>query len=237
MLSVSDTVPAGYRLAYEIGQKVAGDFSLAHNMSGRFHISRHNDQNWGLLTVPNALVLGVHQAMDEPGIELPPDSTSSKLNAHITVMRPEEIEVIGGPDKLRHDRGKMFTYTIGRLVSMVPRGWKEMSKVWALRVISPALQTLRRSYGLTSKPKDNKFDFHITVAVRRKNVLGANEVVKAAVDICPGCGVQLSKEAREDDSIAALPHRFEESNMSRAAKARPNDRWCQICAREIGTHG
>ena len=180
MLSVTDEVPAAYRVAYEIGQKVAGDFSLVHNMSGRFHISNHNDQNWGLLTVPNALVLGVHQAMDEPGIELPPDSTSLKLNAHITVMRPEEIAAIGGPDKLKHDRGKMFTYTIGRLVSMVPKGWKEMSKCWALRVISPALQTLRKSYGLTSKPNGGKFDFHITVAVRRKGVLGKNETGKAA---------------------------------------------------------
>jgi hypothetical protein len=180
MLRVTDGIPEVYREAYRLGEKIAGDFSLATNLAGRFHISKHNDQNWGLLTVPNALVLGIHHAMDEPGIELPPDSVSGKLNAHVTVMRPEEIEAIGGPDKLKHDRGKMFRYTTGRIVSMVPKGWKEMSKCWALRVISPALQTLRKSYGLTPKPNDNKFDFHITVAVRRKNVLGPNEVGKAA---------------------------------------------------------
>jgi hypothetical protein len=183
MLNVTDDISPAYQAAYDIGQKVAGDFSLATNMAGRFYVSTHKGQNWGLLNVPNALVLGVFHAMDEPGIELPPDSGSEKLNAHITVMRPEEIAAIGGPDKLKHDRGKNFSYTIGRMVSMVPNGWKEMSKCWALRVISPALQTLRKSYGLTPKPNDNKFDFHLTVAVRRKNVLGKNETGKAAESI------------------------------------------------------
>jgi hypothetical protein len=50
-----------------------------------------------------------------------------------------------------------------------------------LRVHSPELQELRRSYGLSSLPNDGKFDFHITVAIRRKNVLGRNTVSKGIV--------------------------------------------------------
>ena len=58
------------------------------------------------------MVRGVFQAMKEPGAELPTQS-SGELDAHITVMRPEEIELLGGPDVLKGDRGKR----LGRLRS------------------------------------------------------------------------------------------------------------------------
>ena len=101
------------------------------------------------------------------------------FNAHITVMRPEEIKQVGGADKIS-ERGKQFHYTISRLYSVEPEGWPEMAKVWFLRVHSPELQQLRRSYGLSSLPKDGKHDFHVSVAVRRKGVLGRNETRKDA---------------------------------------------------------
>ncbi len=44
------------------------------------------------------------------------------------------------------------------------------------------------------------------------------------------------KAARDIDEIADAPHEFEESVMSRAAQARPEDRWCQVCARPIEKH-
>jgi hypothetical protein len=149
------------------------------NLVGTFFVNEYKDRPWGLLSVPNAMVRGIFKAMNEPGAEMPTDSTTGELNAHISVMRPEEIEMIGGANVLKNDRGKQFRYTLQRLESLVPVGWEEMSRAWMMRVHSPELQKLRKSYGLTNKPKDNKFDFHITVAVRRKGVLNPNDVAKA----------------------------------------------------------
>lgn len=177
ILDVQDGLGYWNEQVFMLGCKIAADTSPSYNLSGMFYVNTHKEKPWGLLTVPNAMVRGVFEAMDEIGIELPP-SEEGNLRAHISVMRPEEIEQIGGPDKLKNDRGKRFAYTIGRLVECEPEGWPEMSKCWMLRVHSPELQQLRRSYGLTSLPRDGEFDFHITVAVRRRGVLGRNDTAK-----------------------------------------------------------
>lgn len=162
-------------------EKLAADMQPANNMTGTFYISEHNGRPWGNLAVPNAIVRGVFQAMSEPGIELPPGD-DDKLNAHITVIRPEEIMAVGGADKFKADRGKQFNYSIGRLVSVTPRGWDEMSKAWMLRVHSTALTELRKSYSLSAKPNNDKHDFHISVAVRRKKVLQRGEISKVVME-------------------------------------------------------
>jgi hypothetical protein len=158
------------------GEKVAAAGEPAYNLTGLLYLTKHKDKDWGMLSVPNALVRGVFDAMSEPGIELP--VSDGKLNAHITVFRPEDIEKVGGPDKFNNDRGKPFRYTISRLVGFKPAGWQDMERCWVLRVHSPELQQLRRSYGLSSLPADGKFDFHITVATRKSGVLGRNEKAK-----------------------------------------------------------
>lgn len=176
MLYVSDTLHPIHRQLFQMGEKLAADSEpeIAYNLSGMLYLSSNG---WLMLTVPNALLRGVFSAMHEPGIELPPAGPDGRVNAHITVMRPEEIQQIGGADSVA-ERGKQFRYTIGRLYSVVPDGWPEMSRVWFLRVHSPELQLLRRSYGLSSLPKEGKHDFHITVAVRRRGVLGRNDTSK-----------------------------------------------------------
>jgi len=126
--------------------------------------------------VPNPLVQGVFSAMHEPGIELPP-APSGKLEAHITVFRPEEVAAIGGADKIT-ERGKMFGYRLGGLYSLEPAGWPEMERVWCLAVSSQPLQTLRKSYGLSALPDEGRKRFHVSVAVRRRRVLGDNAVGK-----------------------------------------------------------
>lgn len=167
------------RLLFVLGTrlvKTAAEPVPAYNLAGTLYLA---DSGWILLTVPNALVRGMFAAMREPGIELPPGANGGPLNAHISVFRPEELAELGGPDKIT-ERGKTFHYSIGRLVAVEPDGWSEMARAWFLRVHSPELQQLRRSYGLSSLPNNGKYDFHITVAVRRKAVLGRNEVSKAA---------------------------------------------------------
>ena len=162
-----------HQAVYDMGVKCAGDTHPAYNMAGMlFGKNSEEHGSWVMLAVPNALVRGVFSAMQEPGIELPP-SKDGKLVAHISVMRPEEIDLIGGLDKIT-ERGDTFHYNLGKLVHCVPDGWKEMSDCWFLEAHSPELQDLRRSYGLSSLPKNGEFKFHITVAVRRKGVLGRN---------------------------------------------------------------
>jgi len=163
--------------AHVDGIKSAGGPVTAHALAGRLYLSK---SGWILLEVPNSLVRGAFDALNEPGAELPFQSNGT-LNAHITVMRPEEIEQIGGPDKIT-ERGHSFSYTLGPVQEVVPDGWQEMAKVWYIQVKSPDLQNLRKTYGLSPKPNDSKYDFHITIGVRRKGVMQNNSVSKAAGD-------------------------------------------------------
>jgi hypothetical protein len=154
--------------------KEAGEPTPAYNLSGQLYLS---PSGYVLLAVPNALVRGVFAAMHEPGAELPPGHDGGPFNAHITVFRPDELELIGGADRVT-ERGKQFLYTIGRLMSVEPDGWPGVSRAFYLGVHSPELQALRRSYGLSSLPDGGRRAFHVTVAVTRRGVLGRSASAK-----------------------------------------------------------
>lgn len=160
---------AGLQLGYLC--KHAAVPEKANSLAGQLVLS---DSGWLLLNVPNSLVRGAFLALNEPGIELP--LRDGLLKAHITVMDPEEIRAIGGAAKIS-ERGKHFRYNLGSIYSVEPAGWTGVSKVWYLRVDSPELETLRKTYGLL--PKRKGYDLHITVAVRKRGVLQNNSVSKA----------------------------------------------------------
>jgi hypothetical protein len=166
---------AAYKAGLQI--KLAADPSPAYNLTGLLYLSMQKDKPWMLLSVPAALVRGVFDAMHEPGAELPLDE-DGKLNAHISVIRPDEVALVGGANAFKNDRGKPFRYTIGRLMEVEPEGWPEMKKVYYLTVHSPELQELRRSHALSSLPNEGKFALHVTCAVVRKGVLGRNDTAK-----------------------------------------------------------
>lgn len=155
--------------------KSAGTATLTHALSGRLYLSQ---TGWLLLSVPNALIRGAFDALDEHGAELPP-TPEGKLNAHISVMTADEVEKLGGPDKLS-ERGHSYSYTLGPVMVVEPKGWDDVSKCWFITVQSKDLESLRKSYGLTPRPNNNKHEFHITFAVRKKHVLRNNEVSKKA---------------------------------------------------------
>lgn len=167
---------------YEVGHafthltKSAGVATLTHALAGRLYISK---SGWLLLSVPNALVRGAFDALDEHGVELPPGGLDGRLNAHISVMNADEISKIGGPDKIT-ERGHSYSYTLGPIKEVSPASWEDISKVWFIEVNSPELKALRKSYGLTPLPHDDAHPFHITIAVRRKKVLQENDKTKAA---------------------------------------------------------
>lgn len=157
---------------YLAGTKEAAVAEVDHALAGRLYLS---ESNWLLLSVPNAVVRGLFDAMDETGIELP--TKDGKLNAHISVMRPEEVTQIGGAEKIT-ERGHSYRYNLGPIKCVRPSGWENIARVWYATIVSPELQELRRSYGLSSLPKEGKHDFHVTVAVRRAKVLQNNTVTK-----------------------------------------------------------
>jgi hypothetical protein len=164
--------------------KTADEPVPAYSLGGALYLS---PTGWVMLAVPATLVRGVFAAMTEPGVELPPPGPDGRLNAHISVFSPEDVALIGGADKIT-ERGKQFTYTLGRLVSVDPDGWPGISRAWMIRIHSVELQRLRRAYGLSSLPADGKRDFHITVGVRRRGVLGRNDVAKGGTTSHPETG-------------------------------------------------
>lgn len=179
LLKVTDGPPPWAALLFDLGSRLVKEAAapaVAYNLAGRLYLSQ---SGYLLLNVPNALVRGTFSAMSEPGIELPPAGPDGNLNAHITVMSPDEVTQAGGPDKIT-ERGKQYAYTLGRVYSVEPDGWPGVARVWYVKVHSPELQQLRRSYGLSSLPRDGKHDFHVSVAIRRKKVLGRNGAAKGA---------------------------------------------------------
>ena len=154
---------------YHSGNKQA---ATSYPLSGRLYLAK---SGWLLLSVPNALVRGVFDALTAPGAELPtagvmnvPNVDAQLVNAHISVLTAAEVASIGA-DKI-NERGHMFAYTLGALKEIDVKNVDGVSKVWAIQVSAPGLSALRKSYGLSALPNDDQ-PFHITVAVRRKGVL------------------------------------------------------------------
>ena len=161
--------------------KIAADYLL----SGRLYISK---SGWLLLSVPNALVRGLFDALTAPGAELPrtgvlnvPNMPDEALNAHIFVMTPAEVEKVG-PEKIT-ERGHTFHYALGGLKEVPVRNIDGVSRIWVVQAASPGLTALRKSYGLSPQPPHG---FHVTVAVRRKHIFSGTGASKAAADLLPG---------------------------------------------------
>jgi hypothetical protein len=175
-----------YQIGHAFGWLYRGNKQAAtqHALAGRLYLAK---SGWLLLSVPNALVRGLYDALVVPGAELPragvlnvPNVDGELLNAHISVMNADEVASIGA-DKI-NERGHMFGYTLGTLKEISVRNVDGVSKVWALQVSSPGLSALRKSYGLSPLPNGDH-PFHITVAVRRTKVLQDNAVRKAAAEL------------------------------------------------------
>lgn len=182
---LNPSTPAFQPLLYSRGNAVGWlarsdkTASAPYNMSGRLYLAK---SGWLLLSVPNAFVRGVFDALTAPGAELPtaglmnvPNVDGDVLNAHISVMTADEVEAIGA-DKI-NERGHMFHYALGPVEEIPVHNVDGVSKVWAVQIKSPALAAIRKSYGLAPYIHNNH-QFHITVAARRKNVLKNNEISK-----------------------------------------------------------
>ena len=134
-----------------------------------------------LVGVPTALLRGVYDAMDEPGISLPTSVDGGALRAGIVVMSPEELESVGGAIEIT-ERGKQYPYHLGELVEVAAKNWPGVSVCWHLRIKSSELGKLRRTYGLPTKLEGDN-NFSIVVACRKSGVLAANATSKSVEQI------------------------------------------------------
>lgn len=146
--------------------------SVSYGLSGRLYVA---GSGWLMLSVPNSVVRGLYDALNEPGAEL--WLHEGKLSAHISVMDSDEVAEIGAENI--SERGHEFSYTLGRLKKVNP-DMPGYNAVWFVEVKSPELEKLRKSYGLSKRPKNNEYEFHITVARRKSNVLQPGGVSKVA---------------------------------------------------------
>jgi hypothetical protein len=153
--------------------------AVENSFTGELYLSQ---SGWLLLSVPNALGQGYFKALHEPGVELP-TGEEGRYNAHISVATSEEVSKIGASNIT--ERGKHFAYTLKGVRKVEPEGWNDVKTCWFVEVDSPALEKLRRSYGLSALPKDGKHKFHITFAILRRRVLGANDVSKSPGLVAP----------------------------------------------------
>ena len=126
-----------------------------------------------LVQVPNSLAIGAFYALPEVGLVLP-SHEGRPFSAHITVMRPDELEGIGGLDRI-NERGKDFAYSIEGGGSEPSQAGGPYSRYWFLTVQSAELAELRRTYGLPSSPAK---PFHITIAARPRYILRENGTSK-----------------------------------------------------------
>ena len=118
---MADWIQTILNTAYDVGEsavlfgKEASEPELAFCLAGRFYIS---SSGWGMLSVPNAMLRGAFAALREVGTELPYHEDGT-LNGHISVLRPEDIESIGGAEFIK-ERGQEFRYTTGPVKTVRP---------------------------------------------------------------------------------------------------------------------
>ena len=173
------------KLAYELGEALTYLKEAAvksNSLSGELYASSDNSI---LLSVPNSFVRGSFDSIQENGLSLP--GKNNKFNAHVIVITKEEVEKLGGVDKIT-ERGHRYNYNIGALHEASITNSFDYGKTWFFTVNSPELSQLRKTYGLSPTP--GKHGFHIVVALRKLGVLGKNDISKTAASYVATGNVQ-----------------------------------------------
>jgi len=154
--------------AYESGvaAKQASDATPTYSLAGRLVVAA---DGCGVLDVPGAIVRGLHRAIHEPGVDLP-CSDGDRLTSRIVVLRPDEVERLGGADQLR-ERGRYFRFQLGRVHLERPRDGSGVSARYLVAIQSPQLKQMRRTYGLPPALADG--GFQLTIGVRKVGALGS----------------------------------------------------------------
>jgi DNA-directed RNA polymerase subunit beta len=144
-------------------------------------------KEWAYLKVHKGLPSAAYEALKDQGV----DCEAEHDLPHISVLRNWEakqlIEKYGRKWKSACGHGRKFPFSLqNAIVDLDPEGWKEMDRVWFLEAKSPELRAHRKSLGLEELPRGDdsgkEFQFHITVAVRRKHAPRGVSKISAIFD-------------------------------------------------------
>ncbi len=150
--------------------------------SGKLVINEHKGKTWLLLDVHKGLCEAAYHNLKTEGIE----ADSHHERPHISVLRPNEVEQVKKKFGIQwrgavHE-GQTMQFKLIRMVSLVPSGWPEVTRVWFLEVESPDLEALREDLGFHYLPKredsPHEMRFHITFAVRHNHAKKACEILQ-----------------------------------------------------------
>jgi len=102
------------------------------------------------------------------GYEEPPYFGQPDLvGAHISVIYPDEMQ--NGKIEPIDELGKVICFQIKGCEIVHPPNWKDVDQVYILTLYAPELDEMRKKYGLPKR----KYDFHITIGIKRKTALAA----------------------------------------------------------------
>ena len=135
LLNCTDGPPAWAEACYQIGKEAAeaGAPEVAYNLAGTLQLAH---SGWLILSVPNAMVYGIYAAMHEPGIaSCRPARTGTSTPTSPSCV-PRSWRAHRGGEHIK-ERGQQFTYTLGRLYSTDPDGWKGVRS----RLVCPLSQS------------------------------------------------------------------------------------------------
>jgi len=129
-------------------------------------VLEQNKEGFTYLKIPDEFLLGLFKLLDEDKAKKPPyfGKTDKKVGAHVSVISIDEVK----QNNIKNitELGKDFDFELGKLKSVDPEGWQEMSQVYFLEVKSTELEKLRQKYKLPKKI--NGHEFHITFGIEKK---------------------------------------------------------------------
>jgi hypothetical protein len=114
--------------------------------------------------IPNDYIYKLFPLIDQKNFVLPPYFGRPGLHgAHISVIYASEAKENG--IKIKEQGQTIYFYP--KVCQIVKPGkWKEVDEVYTITVEAPALNKLRKRYGL----RDAAYPFHITIGVKYSNV-------------------------------------------------------------------
>ena len=149
---------------------------------------------WAYVSVHPGLCSAAFDSLRSEGVECIPYYD----NPHITLLRKEEVAELkkkfGNKWRGAVKEGQPVSFSLVRIVHLIPRGWDDVDRVWFLEVDSPDLRRIRKGLGLSELPKseDGKTDlrFHITFALRKSMAKVAQQLISDIEDT-QGAGTKI----------------------------------------------
>jgi hypothetical protein len=116
------------------------------------------------IDIPDDLVFSLFDLLDKGKAKKPPYFGKNKNGAHVSVIYRDEVKEHDLTDI--KEIGKEYDFKLGKLKSVDPDGWNEMSQVYFLEIKCPELSKIRQRYGLPKYIHEN--EFHITFGIEKQ---------------------------------------------------------------------